>query len=81
MRAVAVPTSKPAAVAVPTDSPSFRRASRAIVERRTRAPRRRTTIYLEVDVATKLAQVLAERDQDVSDAVNAAVRVWLDAAK
>jgi hypothetical protein len=61
--------------------PSFRRASRAVVERRTRPARRRTTVYLDVDVATELAQALEARDQELSDAVNRAVRAWLDAAK
>ena len=60
-------------------APSFRRASRAIVERRTRSARRRTTVYLDVDVATKLAGFLLERDQELSDTVNAAVQAWLDA--
>jgi hypothetical protein len=60
-----------------TDAPSFRRASRAVVERRTRSARRRTTIYLDVDVATELAQTLTHRDQELSDAVNSAVRAWL----
>lgn len=60
------------------DVPSFRRASRAVVERRTRPARRRTTVYLDVDVATELAQTLTQRDQELSDAVNSAVRAWLD---
>jgi predicted lipid-binding transport protein (Tim44 family) len=78
-----VPPSAPLAAEPPitsrrTDVPSFRRASRAIVERRTRPARRRTTVYLDVDVATELAQALAHRDQELSDAVNSAVRAWLD---
>jgi len=64
-----------------TDVPSFRRASRAVIERRTRPARRRTTVYLDVDVAAKLAFTLAQRDQELSDAVNGAVRAWLDAIK
>jgi hypothetical protein len=61
------------------DIPSFRRASRSVIERRTRPARRRTTVYLDLDVATELARALADRDQELSDAVNAAVRSWLDA--
>jgi len=72
-------TVAPGAVA-PGAAPTFRRASRAIVERRTRSARRRTTVYLDVDVAVQLAKVLADRDQELSDAVNAAVRSWLDEA-
>jgi hypothetical protein len=64
-----------------TDVPSFRRASRAVIERRTRPARRRTTVYLDVDVATELALALAQRDQELSDAVNGAVRAWLGAIK
>jgi len=64
-----------------TDVPSFRRASRAVIERRTRPARRRTTVYLDVDVAAALALALAQRDQELSDAVNGAVRAWLDAIK
>ena len=60
-----------------TSAPSFRRASRAVVTRRTRPARRRTTIYLDVDVAEKLAAVLVRRDQELSDTVNALVRSWL----
>jgi hypothetical protein len=61
------------------DIPSFRRASRSVIERRTRPARRRTTVYLDLDVATELARALAHRDQELSDAVNAAVRTWLEA--
>jgi hypothetical protein len=64
-----------------TDAPSFRRASRAVIERRTRPARRRTTVYLNVDVAAELALALAQRDQELSDAVNGAVRAWLNAIK
>jgi hypothetical protein len=64
-----------------TDVPSFRRASRAVIERRTRPARRRTTVYLDVDVAAELALVLTQRDQELSDAVNSAVRTWLNAIK
>lgn len=82
----AVPASEPPTVVVSqqvvppprADVPSFRRASRAVVERRTRPARRRTTVYLDVDVATELAQALTQRDQELSDAVNSAVRAWLD---
>jgi hypothetical protein len=34
-----------------------------------------------VDVATALALALGQRDQELSDAVNGAVRAWLDAIK
>jgi hypothetical protein len=85
----AVPAIEPSTAAVHqpagppprADVPSFRRASRAVVERRTRPARRRTTIYLDVDVATELAQALTDRDQELSDAVNSAVRAWLDQIK
>jgi hypothetical protein len=73
-----VAVSQPAAPSPRTEVPSFRRASRAVVERRTRPARRRTTVYLDVDVATELAQALTHRDQELSDAVNSAVRAWLD---
>jgi hypothetical protein len=63
------------------DVPSFRRASRAVIERRTRPARRRTTVYLDVNVAAELALALAQRDQELSDAVNGAIRTWLDAIK
>jgi hypothetical protein len=49
-----------------------------VTERRTRPARRRTTVYLDVDVATELALALTQRDQELSDAVNGAVRAWLD---
>lgn len=62
-----------------TSAPSFRRASRAVVHRRTKPARRRTTVYLDVDVATELASMLTVRDQELSDAVNAAVQAWLNA--
>jgi hypothetical protein len=68
---------QPAVPSPRTDVPSFRRASRAVVERRTRPARRRTTVYLDVDVAAELAQALTHRDQELSDAVNSAVRAWL----
>jgi hypothetical protein len=82
----AVPAMKPVAVEPAgasrhPDVPSFRRASRAVIERRTRPARRRTTVYLDVDVATELARALAQRDQELSDAVNGAIRAWLDAIK
>lgn len=76
----AVPSAEASTVALGS-APTFRRASRAIVERRTRSARRRTTVYLDVDVAVQLAKVLADRDQELSDAVNAAVRSWLDGTK
>jgi hypothetical protein len=76
----AVPAAEPAPSAR-VDAPSFRRASRAIVERRTRSARRRTTVYFDLDVATQLAKVLADRDQDLSDAVNDVVRSWLEGIK
>ena len=82
--AIAPPTvavSPPAAPSPRAEVPSFRRASRAVVERRTRPARRRTTVYLDVDVATELAQALTHRDQELSDAVNSAVRAWLDQLK
>lgn len=83
----AVPASEPSAAAGlagpprHADVPSFRRASRAVIERRTRPARRRTTVYLDVDVASELAQALARRDQELSDAVNGAIRSWLAAIK
>jgi hypothetical protein len=73
-----VAVSQPAVPPPRAEVPSFRRASRAVVERRTRPARRRTTVYLDVDVATELAQALTHRDQELSDAVNSAVRAWLD---
>jgi hypothetical protein len=75
--AIAAPATGPAPMS--SAAPSFRRASRAIVERRTRAARRRTTVYLDVDVAIRLAGFLHDRDQELSDTVNAAVRAWIDA--
>jgi hypothetical protein len=72
----AVP-SIPASISTNTAAPSFRRASRAVVPRRTRSPRRRTTIYFDVEVATDLSGWLAERDQELSDVVNMVVRDWL----
>ncbi len=72
---------EPAGASRHPDVPSFRRASRAVIERRTRPARRRTTVYLDVDVATELALALARRDQELSDAVNGAIRTWLDAIK
>lgn len=80
-----IPTTEPLTVIAPpaprSDAPTFRRASRAVVERRTRPARRRTTVYLDVDVAAELALALTARDQELSDAVNRAVRAWLDANK
>lgn len=61
--------------------PSFRRASRSVIERRTRPARRRTTVYLDLEVATELARMLVQRDQELSDAVNTAVRSWIEANK
>jgi hypothetical protein len=72
---------EPAGASRHTEVPSFRRASRAVIARRTRPARRRTTVYLDVDVANELALALAQRDQELSDAVNGAVRAWLDAIK
>ena len=83
----AVPAIDPPVVIEPAtpshraEVPSFRRASRAVIERRTRPARRRTTVYLDVDVAAELAQALTHRDQELSDAVNRAVRAWLDEIK
>ena len=83
----AVPAMAPAVAVDPAGAPrhagvpSFRRASRAVIERRTRPARRRTTVYLDVDVAAELAQALAQRDQELSDAVNGAIRTWLDAIR
>jgi hypothetical protein len=75
------PSVEPAGASQHTGVPSFRRASRAVIERRTRPARRRTTVYLDVGVAAELAQALAQRDQELSDAVNGAIRTWLDAIK
>jgi hypothetical protein len=75
------PSVEPAGASRHTGVPSFRRASRAVIERRTRPARRRTTVYLDVGVAAELAQALAQRDQELSDAVNGAIRTWLDAIK
>jgi hypothetical protein len=75
-----VASSVPSRTAV-VATPSFQRASRAVVERRTGPARRRTTIYFDVDVAVELSRVLVERDQELSDAVNAAVSSWLAANK
>jgi hypothetical protein len=58
-------------------TPSFRRADRAVVERRTRNPLRRTTVYFDVDVATELSRVLAERGQQLSNVVNTVMREWI----
>jgi hypothetical protein len=82
----AVPAMEPLAAVEPAgprhaDVPTFRRASRAVIERRTRPARRRTTVYLDVDVAAELALALAHRDQELSDAVNGAIRTWLEAIK
>lgn len=63
------------------DAPSFRRASRAIAERRTKPSRRRTTVYLDLDVANQLSVALMERDQELSDAVNSAIKTWLRSIK
>jgi hypothetical protein len=76
-----VAVAEPAGSLRTADVPSFRRASRAVIERRTRPARRRTTVYLDVEVAAELARALAQRDQELSDAVNGAVRSWLDAIK
>src|SRR4051812_14173784 len=57
-----VPRKKLSAVSAPlpagTATPSFRRASHAIEQRRTRPARRRTTVYLDVEIAAELAGVL-----------------------
>lgn len=74
----AVPTATPSVSSPKTESaPSFRRADHAVVERRTRGPRRRTTVYFDVDVATELSKVLAERKQELSNVVNAVMSEWL----
>lgn len=73
----AAATPAPASISANTAAPSFRRASRAVVPRRTRSARRRTTIYFDVDVATDLSGLLAERDKELSDVVNGVVRDWL----
>jgi hypothetical protein len=57
--------------------PTFQRASRAVVQRRNGAARRRTTVYLDLDVASHLSAALASNDQELSDAVNTALRMWL----
>lgn len=74
LRAVPSPSTP---ISTNTAAPSFRRASRAVVPRRTRSPRRRTTIYFDVDVASDLSGWLTERDQELSDVVNTIVRDWL----
>jgi hypothetical protein len=67
----------PASISTNSAAPSFRRASRAVVPRRTRPARRRTTIYFDVEVAIDLSGLLTERDQELSDVVNTVVRDWL----
>ena len=57
--------------------PTFRRATRSIAKRKTKPDRRRTTVYMDMSLARKLAAHCAENDLDMSDAVNAALRSYL----
>ncbi len=59
------------------DIPSFRRANKSIAHRKTKPHRRRTTVYMELDIAKELAKHCVEHDEDMSDAVNKALRAWL----
>lgn len=57
-RAVVARRAKPAEHVEPIAAlvaPSFAKAHRAVVERRTKPARRRTTVYLDLDIASMLA--------------------------
>jgi hypothetical protein len=59
------------------DVPTFRRATRSIAKRKTKPDRRRATVYMDIDLARKLAAHCATNELDMSDAVNAALRAYL----
>jgi hypothetical protein len=61
----------------PGDVPTFRRATRSISKRKTKPDRRRATVYMDIDLARKLAAHCATNELDMSDAVNAALRAYL----
>lgn len=59
------------------DAITFRRASRAMVRRRTKPDRRRVTVYLDLDVASELAAYVSKADKEMSSVVSDALRTWL----
>ena len=60
-----------------TEVPTFRRASRSVAKRRTKADRRRATVYFDLDVARDLAAHVTASDKEMSLIVNEALRSWL----
>jgi hypothetical protein len=64
---------------VEDEVPTFRRASKAISKRKTKADRRRTTVYMQLDVARELAEYCGQHDTEMSEVVNQAVREFLEA--
>lgn len=63
----------------PVTPPSFAKARRAVVARRTKPARRRTTVYLDLDVATNLAARIdaaasAGERLELSDLINDLLR-------
>jgi hypothetical protein len=73
----AKPSTRPAAPRRVAEGVTFRRANRAIIERKTKPARRRTTVYLDLDLVEQLAHVCADQDREMSDAVNEAVRQFV----
>jgi hypothetical protein len=83
VRDVETPPSAPAAEKTapqPTASVTFRRADRSIARRKTRPDRRRATVYFDLDLVERLAEHCANKDIEMSDAVNDALRQFLGRA-
>lgn len=72
-----MPPKKPPAPS--DDAPAFRRGASAVVGKN--ADKRRTTVYFDLAVARDLARYCADRDANMSDAVNRAVREFLQRSK
>lgn len=60
------------------DVPAFRRASKAMLGRKSSGPVRRTTVYFQVATATGLADHCARYDLEMSAVVDQAVREFLE---
>jgi hypothetical protein len=75
--ATSAATASEEATGDPGAVPVFRRASRSLIKRRTKPDRRRATVYFDLDVARRLAVVVADSDQEMSVVVNEALRAWL----
>jgi hypothetical protein len=58
--------------------PTFQRASKALIERKTKGAMRRTTVYMRLDLAQRLAEYCGREQCEMSQAVNEAIEAYLD---